>query len=151
VRLESAPTWGGIWAPTIRFHRGTFYVTTTNVASEDYFASGKGNFIVTAIAPEGPWSDPIPVDQQGIDPSLFFDDDGSVYFTTSHGGALQSRIDITSGELLTEPEVVWTGTGGQHPEGPHLYRRDGDYYLLISEGGTEYGHMVTIARSRSPS
>jgi alpha-N-arabinofuranosidase len=124
-------------------------VATTNVSSEDHFKSG-GSFIVTASAPEGPWSDPIFVAQPGIDPSLFFDEDGRVYFTTSHGGALQSCIDVKTGQLLTEPKVVWSGTGGQHPEGPHLYRHDGHYYLLISEGGTEYGHMLTVARSRSP-
>jgi alpha-N-arabinofuranosidase len=121
-------------------------MTTTNVTSG-------GNFIVTATAPEGPWSDPIHVAQPGIDPSLFFDEDGSVLYTTASGGALQSRIDITSGKLLSAPKLIWSGTGGQHPEGPHLYFRyfrDGWYYLLISEGGTEYGHMITMARAKSP-
>jgi alpha-N-arabinofuranosidase len=141
--LTGAAASGGIWAPTLRHHDGVFYLTTTNM-------SGLGNFIVTASAPEGPWSDPIPVAQPGIDPSLFFDDDGSVLYTTSHEGALQSRIDVKSGRLLSEPKVIWTGTGGQYPEGPHLYRRAGWYYLLLSEGGTEYGHMITFARSRSP-
>jgi xylan 1,4-beta-xylosidase len=134
---------GGIWAPTLRYHGGVFYMTTTNVSSG-------GNFIVTAAAPEGPWSDPIPVGQPGIDPSLFFDEDGSVIYSTSSDGALQSRIDVASGKLLSEPKVVWRGTGGQYPEGPHLYLRDGWYYLLLSEGGTEYGHMVTMARAKSP-
>lgn len=141
--LTGAAASGGIWAPTLRHHDGVFYLTTTNM-------SGLGNFIVTASAPEGPWSDPIPVAQPGIDPSLFFDDDGSVFYTTSHEGALQSRIDVKSGRLLSESKVIWTGTGGQYPEGPHLYRREGWYYLLLSEGGTEYGHMITFARSRSP-
>jgi alpha-N-arabinofuranosidase len=143
VPLGKGPTCAGIFAPTIRFHEGTFYVTTTNVTSG-------GNFIVTASAPEGPWSEPIFVAQPGIDPSLFFDDDGNVYYTTSHEGALQSRIDVRTGALLSEPKLVWTGTGGQYPEGPHLYKRQGYYYLLLSEGGTEYGHMITMARSRSP-
>jgi alpha-N-arabinofuranosidase len=134
---------GGIWAPTLRHHDGVFYLTTTNV-------SAGGNFIVTARAPEGPWSEPVLVPQPGIDPSLFFDEDGSVYYTTSHHGALQSSIDVKSGRLLTEPKVVWGGSGGQHPEGPHLFRREGWYYLLLSEGGTEYGHMVTMARAKSP-
>jgi len=141
--LAGAAASGGIWAPTLRHHDGVFYLTTTNM-------SGLGNFIVTASAPEGPWSDPIPVAQPGIDPSLFFDDDGSVFYTTSHEGALQSRIDVKSGRLLSEPKVIWAGTGGQYPEGPHLYRRGDCYYLLLSEGGTEYGHMITFARSKSP-
>jgi alpha-N-arabinofuranosidase len=133
---------GGIFAPTIRHHEGVFYMTTTNVSSG-------GNFIITATAPGGPWSDPVYVAQPGIDPSLFFDVDGSVLYTTSSGGALQSRIDVETGKLLSEPKIVWLGSGGQHPEGPHLYLRDGWYYLLLSEGGTEYGHMITMARSES--
>jgi xylan 1,4-beta-xylosidase len=141
--LSGANASGGVWAPTLRHHDGVFYMTTTNMSLH-------GNFIVTATNPEGPWSDPILVAQPGIDPSLFFDDDGSVLYTTSHEGALQSRIDIKSGKLLSEPKVIWAGTGGQYPEGPHLYRREGWYYLLLSEGGTEYGHMITMARSKSP-
>jgi alpha-N-arabinofuranosidase len=118
-------------------------MTTTNTSSG-------GNFIVTASAPEGPWSDPIAVAQPGIDPSLFFHENGTVVYSTAHGGAFQSPIDVASGRLLSEPKLVWSGTGGQHPEGPHLYFRDGWYYLLLSEGGTEYGHMITIARAKSP-
>lgn len=143
LSLVGAGASGGVWAPTLRHHDGVFYMTTTNVSTI-------GNFIVTARAPEGPWSDPIVVKQRGIDPSLFFDRDGTVFYTTSADGALQSRIDVTSGELLCEPQVVWAGTGGQYPEGPHLYFRDGWYYLLLSEGGTEYGHMITMARARDP-
>lgn len=134
---------GGIWAPTIRHHRGEFFMTTTN-------QEGKGNFIVRASNPAGPWSDPIWVEQPGIDPSLFFDDDGTVFYTTGYYGALQSTIDIDTGKLLREPVSVWKGTGGQHPEGPHLLRRGDWYYMLMAEGGTEYGHMVTMARSKSP-
>jgi len=141
--LAGAPASAGVWAPTLRHHRGVFYMTTTNMTAG-------GNFIVTAAAPEGPWSDPVFVAQPGIDPSLFFDEDGSAIYTTAHGGAFQSRIDVTTGKLLSEPKLVWRGSGGQHPEGPHLYFRDGWYYLLISEGGTEYGHMITMARARSP-
>jgi xylan 1,4-beta-xylosidase len=143
IPLAGAAFWSGIWAPTLRHHDGVFYMTTTNMASG-------GNFLVTASAPEGPWSDPLPIAQEGIDPSLFFDRDGSVIFTTSHAGAFQSRIDVSSGKLLSEPRLVWGGTGGQYPEGPHLYRRGDWYYLLISEGGTEYGHMITMARSQNP-
>ena len=143
VPLAGAPSSTGIYAPTLRYHQGVFYLVTTNV-------SAGGNFMVTARAPEGPWSEPMPLAQRGIDPSLFFDNDGSVLLTTSSEGALQSRIDITTGELLCEPRVVWAGTGAQYPEAPHLYFRQGFYYLLLAEGGTEYGHLVSMARSRSP-
>jgi beta-xylosidase len=86
----------------------------------------------------------------GIDPSLFFDDDGKVYLTStgSAPGIHQTQLDVATGKLLTSPpKIVWKGTGGRYPEGPHLYKIAGRYYLMISEGGTEYGHMVTIARA----
>jgi xylan 1,4-beta-xylosidase len=134
---------GGIWAPTIRHHSAEFFVTTTNT-------EGRGNFIVRASDPAGPWSNPVWVEQAGIDPSLFFEDDGTVFYTTGYRGALQSTIDVDSGKLQCEPVSVWSGTGGQHAEGPHLLRRGHWYYILLAEGGTEHGHMVTMARSRSP-
>ncbi|MFD1178602.1 glycoside hydrolase family 43 protein [Paenibacillus puldeungensis] len=146
--LDNAWSSGGIFAPTIRYHYGWFYMTTTNV-------SGIGNFFVKARQPEGPWSDVIPVAQNGIDPSLLFDDDGRAYFQSTRSGdqgdgIYQCEIDIETGAMLTESRLIWKGTGGAHPEGPHLYKIDGYYYLMISEGGTEYGHMVTIARSTEP-
>lgn len=141
--LENAQCYSGIYAPTIRYHEGTFYMTTTNT-------SGVKNFIVTAKNPEGPWSEPIPVAQEGIDPSLIFAPDGKVYYTTSAGGALQSIIDVKTGKMLTEPELIWKGTGGRYPEAPHLYLINGWYYLMLAEGGTGYEHMVTMARSKSP-
>jgi alpha-N-arabinofuranosidase len=146
--LTGVASSSGIWAPTLRYRDGTFYLATANVSVGGNFTVSA--FIVTARDAQGPWSDPIPVAQQGIDPSLFFDDDGSVIYSSSGDGALQSRIDVTTGKLLSEPRVVWGGSGGKYPEGPHLYFRHGWYYLLLSEGGTEYGHMVTMARSRSP-
>ncbi|NMO97665.1 glycoside hydrolase family 43 protein [Paenibacillus lemnae] len=145
LKLNKTGSSGGIYAPTLRYHNNLFYMVTTNV-------SDRGNFYVTAEDPAGEWSDPIWVDQPGIDPDLFFDEDGSVYFTTSYGGdgAYQSRIDIHTGERLTDYKRIWTGTGGQYPEAPHMYKIGDYYYLMIAEGGTEYGHMVTIARSKQP-
>jgi xylan 1,4-beta-xylosidase len=148
--LEKARVSGGIYAPTIRYHDGTFYMITTNV-------DGGGNFFVTAKDPAGPWSDPVWLPEfGGIDPSLFFDDDGIVYLTGPGGGGertrgiYQSSLDVKTGKLLAPPRLIWDRTGARYPEGPHLYKIRGWYYLLIAEGGTEYGHVVTIARSRSP-
>lgn len=143
LELDRDPSSNGIYAPTIRYHEGRFYMVTTNILHG-------GNFFVWTDDPSGEWSEPIWVDQPGIDPSLFFDADGKVYFTSSYEGILQSEIDIETGHLLREPSLIWGGTGGAYPEGPHLYKVDGVYYLLISEGGTELGHMITIARSNSP-
>ncbi|MEK3795278.1 glycoside hydrolase family 43 protein [Paenibacillus sp. FSL R7-0204] len=146
--LENSWSSGGIFAPTLRYHNGWFYMVTTNV-------SGMGNFFVKTQHPEGPWSEPYLIAQGGIDPSLYFDEDGRVYFQSAMDGGkgngiYQCEIDIGTGEMLTGSVLIWTGTGGAHPEAPHLYRKNGWYYLMIAEGGTEYGHMETIARSRQP-
>lgn len=147
VPLEKAGVTLGIFAPTLRCNQGTYYMITTNITA-------KGNFFVTAKDPRGPWSDPVWIDMPGIDPSLFFDDDGKVWVTSTvnwgkniHEGIHLAQIDPTSGKLLTPVRNIWAGTGGRYPEGPHLYKKDGWYYLMIAEGGTQFGHKVTIARS----
>ncbi|MEX2091434.1 MAG: glycoside hydrolase family 43 protein [Pirellulales bacterium] len=138
---------GGVFAPTLRYHDGTFYMVTTNVW-------GTGNFYVTATDPAGPWSEPHPLDREGIDPSLFFDDDGTVYYIRHVGGEDgyigQQVLNLETGKLAGEMKEIWGGTGGVWAEGPHMYKKDGRYYLMVSEGGTSYNHMVTIARSDSP-
>ncbi|MBR2963982.1 MAG: glycoside hydrolase family 43 protein [Lentisphaeria bacterium] len=143
TRLQNIGVWNGIYAPTIRHHDGTFYMVTTNV-------SGGGNFYVTTKDPAGEWSDPIYVREGGIAPDLFFDDDGKTYLLTAQGaGEIHlAEIDLKTGRLLSRSEIIWRGTGGRCAEGPHMYKKDGWYYLMIAEGGTEYGHCETIARSR---
>jgi xylan 1,4-beta-xylosidase len=142
--LEKARSSGGIYAPTIRHHKGKFYMVTTNVSA------GK-HFYVTTEDPAGEWSEPIWIEREGIDSSLFFDEDGKVYFSwTMRSAIYQAEIDIQTGQLLSPDRLIWKGTGGRYPEAPHLYKINDLYYLLIAEGGTEYGHMVTIARSTSP-
>lgn len=147
LKLDKSAISGGIYAPTLRYHDGRFYMATTNVDTGRHF-------YVWTTDPAGEWSDPIYVEQPGIDPDLFFDDDGKVYFTSTNSsmstGILQCEIDIGTGRKLTESKLIWEGTGGAFPEAPHLYKLNGHYYLLLAEGGTEYGHMVTIARSKSP-
>ncbi len=129
-----------IFATTIRYHEGTFYMITTNVGTG-------GNFYVTAADPAGPWSDPVWIEAQGIDPDMFFDDDGSVYIVSSTFGLYE--IDLETGKAISEIRKVWNGTGGRYPEGPHIYKKDGFYYLMAAEGGTEEAHSETIARSKS--
>lgn len=148
--LEKARPSGGIYAPTLRYHDGTFYMITTNV-------DGGGNFYVTAKDPAGPWSEPVWLrDFGGIDPSLFFDDDGVAYVTGPGGGGgaprgiYQAELDLAAGRIKAKPRLLWERTGSRYPEGPHLYKIRGRYYLMIAEGGTEYGHMEAIARGRSP-
>lgn len=146
----------GIMAPTLRYHDGTFYMITTNV-------SDKWNFIVTAKDPQGPWSDPYWLEGcPGIDASLFFDDDGKAYITGTREDSKDdgkernqviwiSEIDLVNMRLVGEKKTIWGGAlvNCASPEAPHLYRKDGYYYLMIAEGGTEHFHAVTIARSKN--
>lgn len=118
------------------------------------------NFIITATDLEDPlsFSDPLPFDFHGIDPSLFFDDDDRVYLQGSwiYGYRKnpatvirQAQIDLSTGRLLSPASDIWSGHTGKVPEGPHLYKKDGYYYLLIAEGGTHRGHQITMSRSKS--
>ncbi len=140
LNLKDANSGGGIYAPTIRYHDGTFYMVTTNV-------SGKGNFFVTAKDPAGEWSDPIWLQQGGIDPTLYFEGGKTYMVSNPRNGIYLCEIDINTGNRLTESKLLWQGDGGRYPEAPHIYKKDGWYYLMIAEGGTEYGHSITIARS----
>lgn len=133
----------GVFAPTLRHHAGRFWLITTVVDMK-----GMRTFFVTAEDPAGPWSDPVPVAIDSIDPDLAWDADGTCWVT--HSGIRQCRIDDATGEILEGPYDLWPGTGLQHPEGPHLFERDGSWYLLIAEGGTGPGHAVSIARGPSP-
>ncbi|EPQ55149.1 hypothetical protein GLOTRDRAFT_76437 [Gloeophyllum trabeum ATCC 11539] len=148
----------GIWASTIRYNNGTFYLTTTLVwdkfAADDPTRWDNMIFTTTDIYGDN-WSDPIHFSPlfQGYDVSLFWDDDGKTYVQGSHAwhvspGIWQYEIDLSNGSI-SNSEVLWTGTGGLAPEGPHVYKRDGYYYLLIAEGGTGVNHMVTMARSNA--
>lgn len=140
--LKGATSWLGIYAPTIRYHEGTYYMITTNVGNG-------GNFMVTATNPAGPWSEPIWLKQDGIDPSLWFENGKTYMMSNPDNTIMLCEIDPKTGEQLTESRPLWQGTGGRYPEGPHIYKKDGWYYLLISEGGTELAHRLTIARSRN--
>lgn len=140
---------GGIYAPTIRYHDGLFYMITTNV-------SGVGDFICTARNPAGPWSDiHVVKGAPGIDPSLFWDEDGTCYMCGTGDWNegyphIWGAVLDTDTWTLGEKHELWRGA--MHdcwaPEAPHIYRKDGWYYLLIAEGGTEHFHAVTMARSR---
>ncbi|GHV57112.1 glycoside hydrolase 43 family protein [Spirochaetia bacterium] len=144
--LNGCPASKGIYAPTIRFHEGVFYMTTTNT-------TGGGNFIVHTKDIRGPWSDPVYIEQKGIDPSLLFLD-GKVYFCSNAGmegdpkGIYVCEIDPLTGERRSPSICISHGCGGKAVEAPHLYFINGWYYLILAEGGTEYGHMVTLQRSR---
>ncbi|KAK0386546.1 hypothetical protein NLU13_6381 [Sarocladium strictum] len=147
---------GGLYAPTIRHHNGTFYIVCTNVLHEGPTAEKDRceNFILsTTDIWNSKWSDPVYFEFRGIDPSLLFDDDGRVYVHGSRGPGPgttinQFELDVKTGKKLSEEKTIWKGTGGIYPEGPHIYKKDGWYYCMISEGGTHENHMITVARSK---
>ncbi len=140
---------GGIFAVTIRYHDGLFYLITTMIG-------GKGNFYVTAEDPSGPWSEPTWLDAPGIDPSLFWDDDGRCYYI-GHGnlsgkqawpqqqGAWMQELDTEQGKLVGPRKQLTHGHASNAiwTEGPHLYKINGKYVLIVAEGGTEHNHAVT--------
>ena len=144
----------GLWAPTIRYHNGLYYVICT--------ATGcGGNFFVTAKKPEGPYSEPIFIkDAPGIDPSLFFDDDGKAWYCGSINGNDKTpprrypaedriyiqQLDLATGEFIGERHIVSSGYAINSPyaEAPHIYKINGKYYLMIAEGGTWEDHAVSI-------
>ena len=160
VNLVDVQSDGGIHAPSIRWHDGLFHIIATNV-----YDPGGGqpaemvNFVITAEEATGPWSEPYVIDgAPGIDPDLFFDEDGSAWYVGNHapedpdfegqGEIWLQGIDPDSWQLTGERHFLWRGAcGGTWAEGPHIYKRDGRYYLLIAEGGTSYNHAVTIAVS----
>lgn len=153
LNLDGAGMSEGIYAPCIRYWNDIYYMITTNV-------SCGGNFYVTAEKPEGPWSDPVYLrEAEGIDPSLFFDN-GKCYYvgqrTKKDAGYFGDceiwlqELDLEKKRLTGKIHILWDGAlkHAVWAEGPHLYKRNDYYYLLIAEGGTEYGHSICIARSR---
>ncbi|MBP3609709.1 MAG: family 43 glycosylhydrolase [Lachnospiraceae bacterium] len=147
VMLEKINSSGGVFAPTIRYNDGRFYMVTTNDTTHE-------NFYVYTDDIYGEWSEPVTVKQDGIDPSLLFDG-GHVYFmsngTDDNGvsGVVQCEIDIATGKKLSASRCIWKGSGGRFLESPHMYHIKDTYYLMAAEGGTEYGHMITYAKSDS--
>ena len=160
VNLVDVQSNGGIHAPTIRFNKGVYYIISTNV----YYDAEKNkanmvNFIITANNPAGPWSDPVHIEgAPGIDPDLFFDDNGRVWYVGNQapenpsfdgeGEIWLQELDLNEYSLIGERHLLWRGAcGGVWAEGPHMYKKDGKYYLIIAEGGTSFNHAVMVAMS----
>lgn len=149
---------GGLFAASISHHGDTFYITNT------CFYCDKGNFLITAKNPAGPWSNPIWLGFEGIDPSLFFDQDGTAWVVNNgmpegepryegHRAIWIQQFDLASMKLVGPRKVLVDGgakpaTQPQYVEGPHLFRRGGYYYLNTAEGGTGEQHAEMIYRSR---
>ena len=159
MNLVDVQSDGGIHAPTIRYNKGIFYIITTNVYNKGDGSPGlMRNFVITAKDPSGPWSDPHIIEgAPGIDPDIFFDTNGKVYFTGTHspgdmnangiGEIWIQELDIKKWKLKGKRHTVWDGVFGCCTEGPHIYKQHGLYYLLVAEGGTGKNHAVMIAAS----
>jgi xylan 1,4-beta-xylosidase len=164
--MRGNPDSCGIWAPCLSHADGRFWLVYTDVKRLDGNFKDAHNYIVTAPAIEGPWSDPVHVNATGFDPSLFHDDDGRKWFlnmlwnhrTDSVGGnpkhpafagILLQEWDPVSGRLVGKARNIFAGSPHGLVEGPHLHKRNGWYYLTTAEGGTGYDHAVTMARSRN--
>jgi len=145
--ISCASSVGGLYAPTIRYNNGTYYVVCTNYGGQ----GSQGSFYVTAKNSTGPWSEPHWVNSWACDPSLLFEND-SVYYTFpgSDGCFMQATLNINTGKFNNEPKIIAKGRGGSSPEGPHLYKIGEYYYLMSAEGGTGYEHREVIQRSKSP-
>ncbi len=145
----------GIYAPSIHYHKGRFYVLYT-IVSGDFFPNlATPNYIVWADNISGPWSDPVYINSTGFDPALYFDDDGRCYYMNMlldfnsdkvTGGITMQDFDIEALATTSEPVLIFRGT--MHgTEGPRIYKRNGYYFLLTAEGGTDWNHQVTVCRS----
>jgi xylan 1,4-beta-xylosidase len=151
---------GGIWAPCLSFDNGTFYLIYTDVKAFSMHAPFKDthNYLVTATNIEGPWSEPIYLNSSGFDPSLFHDSDGRKWFLNMvwdhrkgknpFGGIYLQEYDAVAQKLVGSVKNIFLGSPIGVTEGPHVYKRNGWYYLLTAEGGTTFEHAATLARSK---
>lgn len=158
LKLEGAGVSRGLFAPAIRYHNGLFYLTCTLIDKG-------GNFVVTAKDPAGPWSDPIWIPEvNGIDPSLFFDNNGKAYliynsvapdnkpFYEGHRTIRMYEFDIFKMKIIGEEKILVNGGTdlSKKPiwiEAPHIFKKDNYYYLICAEGGTAFNHSEVVFRS----
>ncbi|MGD9940821.1 MAG: glycoside hydrolase family 43 protein [Clostridia bacterium] len=159
--MTGNPASGGIWAPCLSWAEGRFWLIFTDVKTWNIEPfKDTPNYLCTAENITGPWSQPVFLNCSGFDPSLFHDEDGRKWLvnmewdyrkpgTAKFSGILLQELDASSLSLKGPVTKIWKGTDIGLVEGPHLYRKDGWYYLVCAEGGTEYEHAVSVARSRS--
>ncbi|QBE99565.1 Non-reducing end alpha-L-arabinofuranosidase BoGH43B [Blautia producta] len=164
IDLSGLQHYEGLYAATIRFFEGTFYIVNTRVSNGIEGAqSCRNNFIITAQNPEGPWSDPIWIEgADGIDPSLYFEDGSlwyignyenpkGIYAGGGHTGIYLQQLDPETYQFAGERHILWDGekTYSRALEAPHIYKHADHYYLMAAEGGTSLYHSIVMARSRT--
>ncbi|KAI1813456.1 glycoside hydrolase family 43 protein [Poronia punctata] len=156
--MRGEPDSCGVWAPCLTHDGEKFWLVYTDVKRKDGSFKDTPNYIVSSPTIEGPWSEPFYINSSGFDPSLFHDDDGKKWFVNmladhrarprSFAGIVMQEFDPVAGKLVGPRKNIFLGTELNLVEGPHLYKRNGWYYLLTAEGGTGYHHACTLARSR---
>ncbi len=146
ARLDNLEGGRGYWAPDISYYEGKFYITATYRLNDDGTVYRK-QIIVSSETPEGPYSEPAIIDEDGIDPSLFTDDDGKRYMLLNRGARILP-INKEATKQIGEAKLLYYGDNKRAPEGPHLLKKDGYYYLFEAEGGTGPGHRITVSRSK---
>lgn len=156
--LRGCPDSGGVWAPGLSHDGEKFWLVYSDVKSLNGSFKDVRNYVVTAEAIDGPWSDPVYLNSSGFDPSLFHDVDGRKWLLNQHwdprpgrsafAGILLQEYSAAVQNLVGAPRTIFRGSSLGITEGPHLLRRDGFYYLVTAEGGTGWAHAVTVARSR---
>ncbi|WP_422080998.1 glycoside hydrolase family 43 protein [Ulvibacterium sp.] len=155
--MKGNPDSCGVWAPCLSYDKGTFYLVYTNVRSFDGVWKDTPNYLVTAKDVKGDWSEPVYLSSRGFDGSLFHDSDRKKWFLNMlvdhrngkfFGGIEMQEYDPIDQRLIGKVHYLTEGTALGLSEGPHLYRENGYYYLVLAEGGTEYGHAMSIGRSK---
>lgn len=156
--LQGNPKGCSIWAPHLSYAKGTFYLVYTDVKSTKVPFKDVNNYVLTAGDIKGPWSTPRYLNSSGFDPALFHDENGEMWLVNeiwdyrlkTHNRSAGIVLQKFNGkDLLGEVYKIFNGTEYQKTEAPQLYKYKGYYYLLTAEGGTEEGHMVTVARSKN--
>lgn len=152
LNMIGNPPSGGVWAPDLSYHNGRFYLVYTDVKTKKGGYYNNHNYLVYTDDIYGDWSEPVYLNSTGFDPSLFIDTDGKKYLVNMKNGfrgILVQEYDDVHNRLVGEVKNVFLGTPLGYTEGPHIYHIGQWYYLIVAEGGTGYGHCVTMARSKS--
>lgn len=158
--MKGDPDSGGVWAPQLSYSEGKFWLIYSDIKVVEGNTWKDGyNYLTTCETIDGNWSKPIYMNSSGFDPSLFHDDDGKKYFVNmlwdpragNHhfAGIVMQEYSHTQKRLINNPKIIFKGTDLGLTEAPHLYKIKGYYYLLTAEGGTQYEHAATIARSKN--
>ncbi len=146
ARLEELEGGRGYWAPDISYDNGTFYITATYRLNDTGTVYRK-QIVVSSNKPEGPYSEPAIIDEDGIDPSIFHED-GRHYMLLNRGARI-FELSSDCKQQVSEASLLYYGSQKRAPEGPHLLKKGGYYYLFLAEGGTGPGHRITVARSKT--